>query len=267
MENISLYKIFAENLAKEAGGIMRANFMLGMKKEWKEDSSPVTETDLFINKLVLDAVAREYPDHSVLAEEGSSLKDGSEYTWVCDPIDGTIPFSHGIPTSMFSLALVRDGVPILGVAFDPYLDRLYVAVKGHGAQLNGEAISVSSAKTIAKKLIDLEVPSVMTIVLPVGNLWTEIRSLEGKIIRFASIVYGGSLVACGELCAAIYWGRGAHDIAALKIIVEEAGGRVTDIDGKEQRYDRAVNGAIISNGFVHEDMLRLIQKHGASLQA
>jgi len=261
------YMQFAVNLAKEAGGIMRANFMLGMKKEWKEDSSPVTETDLQINQLVVDSVARVFPGHSVLAEEGSAIIDGSEYTWVCDPVDGTLPFSHGIPTFMFSLALVREGQPLLGVVYDPMLDRMYMAQKDGGAYLNGERIHVSTVSSVAKKVMDLEVPSNMAVALSVGNLWAEVRALEGKIIRFASIVYGGALVACGELCVAVYWLRGAHDIAALKIIVEEAGGRVTDLEGNDQRYDRAISGAVITNGLVHEEMLRLMKKHGADSSA
>ncbi len=254
------FKQFAINLAKEAGGIMRANFMLGMKREWKEDNSPVTETDLAINQLVIDSVRNAFPNHSVLAEEGSSIIEGSTYTWVCDPVDGTMPFSHGIPTFVFSLALVENGVPIVGVVYDPLLDRLYSAVKGQGAQLNERPIKVSQAMDFQKEIVVLEWPSFMPDTQFVCKMWQEIVLRKGKIIRLGSAVYSGALVACGEFLGVLFGAPTAHDAAALKILVEEAGGKVTDIDGNEQRYDRPINGAIISNGHVHDQLLELVRK-------
>ena len=105
----SSYSIFALQLAKQAGQLIKENFKLGMKKEWKQDNSPVTETDHRINQMVLDAVAENFPEHSVNAEEGSAPVEGSTTSWICDPIDGTIPFSHGVPTCVFSLALTHHG--------------------------------------------------------------------------------------------------------------------------------------------------------------
>ncbi|MBI3626632.1 hypothetical protein HY224_01135, partial [Candidatus Uhrbacteria bacterium] len=94
------HKDFALQLAKEAGQIIRTNFVLGMKKEWKKDNTPVTETDLRINQMVIERINSAWPGHGVLAEEGNKLiEGGSEFVWVCDPIDGTIPFSYGIPVS------------------------------------------------------------------------------------------------------------------------------------------------------------------------
>jgi len=90
-------------LARQAGEVMRKDFSLGMKKEWKKDKTPVTVTDTFVNRMVINAIGKEYPEHSILGEEENSLKD-SEYVWVCDPIDGTIPFSHGFPIFAFSLS-------------------------------------------------------------------------------------------------------------------------------------------------------------------
>ncbi len=254
------YKQFAINVAKEAGGIMRANFMLGMKREWKADNSLVTETDLAINQLVIDSVRNAFSDHSVLAEEGSSIIEGSKYTWVCDPVDGTIPFSHGIPTFVFSLALVEDGVPVVGVVYDPLLDRLYSAVKEQGAQLNENPIKVSRATDFQKAIVVLEVPSLTPDIQFVCKMWEEIVFRKGKILRLGSAVYSGALVACGEFLGVIFNAPTAHDAAALKILVEEAGGKVTDIVGNDQRYDRPINGAIISNGHVHDQLVEFVKK-------
>lgn len=255
------YKQFAMNLAKEAGGIMRADFMLGMKKEWKEDNSPVTETDLKINQLVIDSVQKEFPDHSILSEEGSVLKTGSQYTWVCDPVDGTTDFSHGIPISIFSLALVKDGKSILGVTYDPFMDRLYYAQEGRGAYLNESRIYVTKQKELRHGCIDIYIPTKLLGAFP--TLTNDIQAQGVKKFSLHTTVTAGSLVAAGQFLAVCYFAQHAHDVAALKILVEEAGGKVTDVDGNEQRYDQSINGAIISNGHVHEQLLELVKRNRA----
>jgi fructose-1,6-bisphosphatase/inositol monophosphatase family enzyme len=152
MINLTEAAEFATGLAREAGAIMKQNFALGMAKEWKEDNSPLTITDQTINTLVLSKLRAEYPEHSIVSEEGSELTD-FEYTWVCDPVDGTMPFSHGYPTFCFSLALTHNGESILGVVYDPMCDRMFTAVQGKGAYMNGTKISVSPEEALSKKSI------------------------------------------------------------------------------------------------------------------
>jgi len=106
---MTTYEQFAKDVAKQAGKIMMENFKLGMHKEWKSDNSPVTETDLRINKLLIEGVKKYFPEHSVLGEEESNFVGDRKMVWVCDPLDGTLPFSHGVPIFTFSLALVDDG--------------------------------------------------------------------------------------------------------------------------------------------------------------
>lgn len=263
MEDYLRYKDFAINLAKEAGGIMRVDFMLGMKKEWKDDNSPITETDSRINQLVIDAIQKEFPGYSVLAEEGSAIVDGSEYTWVCDPIDGTIPFSSGLGISVFSLALVRDGKSMLGVVFDPYFDRLFYATKGKGAFLNGEPIYVSSKKSLDKEGVEFSIPAQRVLEFP--SFYNNLVATGAKTMDLRTTVHSGALVAAGEFIAVYYLHQHAHDIAALKILVEEAGGKVTDINGNDQRYDQPINGAIVSNGHVHDELVELIRNSKANV--
>ena len=252
---------------KKAGyfsAFSEANFMLGMKKEWKEDMSPITETDLRINQLVIDSVHNAFPVHSILAEEGSSLIDGSEYTWVCDPLDGTIPFSHGLGISVFSLALVQSGKSILGVVYDPFFDRLYFAQKNKGAFLNEKRIKISSQKFFDKGCVEFSIPYPRIAEFP--SFYNNLRDTGAKVMDIRTTVHAGALVASGEFLATLYLFTHAHDVAALKILVEEAGGKVTDIDGNEQRYDRPINGAIISNGHVHDQLVRLIKDSRTSTQ-
>ncbi|PIS05093.1 MAG: hypothetical protein COT81_02915 [Candidatus Buchananbacteria bacterium CG10_big_fil_rev_8_21_14_0_10_42_9] len=252
------YKTFSIDLARRAGKIMRENFALGMKKEWKGDGTPLTVTDTTINQIVIDAVRKEFPQHNILAEEGSDMGRDSEYTWVCDPVDGTIPFSHGVPTSTFSLALTKNGEAILGVAYDPFMNRMYFAEKGKGAFLNNEKIKVSQADNFASKIIGLGVWRNSTFTsLP---LMGELEDRRAMVVSYLSMVYTGCMVASGEFVATIYVYKFPWDAAALKILVEEAGGKVTSLFGEEQRYDQDINGVLVTNGKVHNELLQLIKK-------
>lgn len=253
------YQKFAKDFAYRAGKIIRDNFNLKMDKEWKSDNTPVTETDLKVNRMLVEEVKANFPTHRVQGEEESNLEGDSEYLWVCDPVDGTIPFSHGIPTSTFSLALVQDGKPILGVVFDPFQNRLFSATLGEGAFLNGEKITVSKTSNLkgtagayemfkrAKYDLD-ELQRILTV------------EKESILFRLYSIIYPSMLVAAGELGFTIFPNGIAHDAAAVKIIVEEAGGKVTSIFGEEQRYDTEINGFIASNGVLHDQLVVLAKE-------
>lgn len=251
------HKDFAIEIAKEAGEIIRKNFTLGMKKEWKSDLTPVAETDYRINTILIERVQKEFPDYGVLGEE-ESFNEKAENLWVCDPLDGTIPFSHGVPICTFALALVSDGEPVLGVVYEPFMDNLYLAEQGKGAYLNDKKIRVSEANEVKGGLINFDV-------------WSRapyyIRGLRDNVdedgaitLTYASLAYCNALVATGEFIASVFAGKGAHDVAATKVIVEEAGGKVTDLWDKEQRYDRPIKGAIISNGKVHDYLIAKVKE-------
>ena len=247
---------FAVALARDAGAIMRDNFALGMRREWKSDNTPVTDTDLKINDLVVSRIQERFPDHGVLSEERGTVREGAEYVWVCDPVDGTLAFSHGLPTSAFSLALTRQGRSILGVAYDPQMDRLVAAAEGRGATLNGQPVRVSTNDSLAQAVIDIEGASRGQ--RDLHALAPALRGRGAKVPTIYSMVYSGLLVAAGEFAAVVFGNDTAWDVAALKVIVEEAGGRVTDLYGSDQRYDRPLRGALVSNGHVHDQILALL---------
>lgn len=251
------YISFATELAYKAGEIMRQNLSLGMEKTLKADNSPLTVSDTAINKMVIEAVTKEFPTHSIMGEEESYKKE-SEYIWLCDPIDGTIPFSSGIPISTFSLALVRNGVPILGIIYDPFMDRLFVGEKGKGAFINNKKIAVSQDTIIKSQTLYLGwwKYSMYDLLL----VRRELNNKGCKIMDFCSFAYAGALVAVGEFSAVIFGDRFPWDGAAVKVIVEEAGGKCTDLAGNEQRYDREINGFIVSNGNIHDELLALVKK-------
>ncbi len=212
----SLYKKVALELAEKAGKTMLAYFTLGMKKNWKEDNTPVTAADIEINKLVIKTIRKNFPDHDVLGEELSDMKRGSEMVWVCDPIDGTIPFSHGIPTSTFSLALVWRGKPIMGVVYDPFLKRMFFAEKGGGAFLCSKRIYVNSKKELRSSLVGMEVWREAQFNL--SPLQIAMKNEGAKIIIPCSTAYMGMLVACGEASASIFPGSTAHDGAVKRTL-------------------------------------------------
>ena len=248
----------AERLAKEAGEIMRKNFSLAMTKEWKEDHSPVTATDLEINDLALKEIKKEYPGHSILSEEGSDFSEEHEYVWICDPVDGTHNFSHGIPTFAFALALTHKGAPILSVVYDPMLDRLFTAEKGKGAMLNGSAIHVSEGPVIKRTVIGL---GKLTSVRDLRPTMDVLREHGGRLVTGLSIHYMCALVAAGEFSAAFFGGTSPHDITASALLVEEAGGRMTDLFGKvPERFDREIEGMLVSNASTHDELIAIMDR-------
>ncbi len=238
--------------------MIKANFALSMEKEWKEDNSPLTATDTVINNMVINAVKEAYPEYGLITEEGGGNYLGQEYAWVCDPVDGTIPFSHGVPTCTFMLALTKNGESILGVVYDPFADHMYYAAKGEGAFMDGNKIKVSNTKSLDKSVVGLvmwrEAKFQLTKMLP--NL------LDKGVIdfRIPSIGYLDMLVANGEFVAAIHPGAYSWDSAAPKIIVEEAGGKFTDLLGKNSDYTKEVDGHLASNGVLHEELLQMIRE-------
>lgn len=242
---------------------MKQNFVMGMKQEWKSDNSPVTETDLKIHTLVDSSIQRAFPDHAILSEEGEDstfVPGDSEYVWICDPVDGTHNFSHGIPTATFMLSLVKDGVPILGVIYDPFMDRMFYAEKGKGAFMNGKPIKVSNGPILKKTLIGIGKTKGVKNLFPVME---KLKDHGARMINGLSIGYMGALLAAGEMDATFFGGTDPHDTAAIQILVEEAGGKATDFYGEvSDRYDRDVEGQLASNGVLHEELMRILTEYG-----
>lgn len=253
---------FAIALSMEAGNIMRKDFTLGMHKDWKEDNTPLTRTDVAINELVVDRVHDILPDHGVLAEEGSNF-NGEEYVWVCDPIDGTNPFSHGYPTFTFSLALVHRGQPILGLLYDPILGRLVVAESGKGALLTSPSrfihdlpIKVSRSPLLTRSLVSIESGNPRF-----NKLRNDLVDMGNHVATFVCITYSSMLVAMGEIAGAIWDGNTPWDAAAVQVIIEEAGGVCTNIEGEQQRYDGPVKGIVVGPKEIHRQLIEMIRKN------
>jgi myo-inositol-1(or 4)-monophosphatase len=249
------HRAFAVDLARRAGEVIRTNFQLGTSKTWKDDGTPLTVTDLMVNEMVLKNVAEFFPDHGVIGEEASTRpNDKREWVWICDPIDGTVPFSHGIPNFVFSLALTHHNEPVLGVVYDPMADRMYVAEKGKGAFLNDEPVRVSSVSEFNSLVIDLEDPTADG-----QDLRYALRKRGALVTTLWSAVYAGSCVAGGGIAGAVCFPTHIWDAAALAILVTEAGGKVTDLDGNPLKLVEPLPGLVVSNGDVHDALIEELQ--------
>lgn len=251
----------AKQLAAEAGDIMLKYFSsAALNSTIKSDSTVVTLADTEINDRVIELINSETPTYSVWGEEKSSLIKGSKYTWVCDPVDGTMPYSKAIPLSTFSLALVdENGQSVLGVVYDPFQRRLYEAVLGHGALLNGTKISVSNKADLDGAYIDQELWINHEEQVTFDDPKDALNKAGSKVTTLCSACITGSFVAQGTYDALLFGQGKPEDIAALAIIVTEAGGKVTDLYGNPQRYDTNIKGAIVSNGLIHDQLVETLK--------
>jgi len=218
--------------------MIKSNFRLDTKIDFKEDNSEVTETDIAINKFIIESINKKFPNHNILSEEGSDFSKESDFLWICDPIDGTVAFSHGIPTCIFSLALVHKKEPILCAIYDPFLDRIFYAEKGEGAFLNNEKIKVSNKKDINNSLIGHS--NWKNAKFNTKLVYVPLIERGTGMLDLGSIVYMGALVSCGKLDAIIFPQTSVYESAALKILIEEAEGKVSDLYGNDQQYTEQI---------------------------
>jgi len=252
------YLEFAKEIAHEAGKIMLKYFNAKDISSYKGDKTIVTLADKEINTYLINKVKEKFPTHSVDGEEEQFGK--SDYVWVCDPVDGTAMYARHIPVAVFSLALVVNGESKVGVVYDVFTDTLYSAIKGEGAYKNGEKMIVNNYE-----LDDMRSVSNFDMWPEADyNIYDIIKELGKKtyFVSVGSVIRGCMCVASGEFNLGIFPGtkRKNCDIAAAKVIVEEAGGRVTNLFGEDQRYDTDIKGAIISNEKVHSEVVETIKK-------
>jgi len=259
-EDLNQLLEWAKTFARDAGAIMREYYALTDKStEIKQDKTPVTIADKKINQLLVDRVQADFPEHGVLGEE-QSLHPERNQLWVCDPIDGTAGFILGVPTAMLSLAYVMDGQTKVAVLYEPLLDKLFTAALGHGAFLNDHPIHVSTTSSLEGA--NVGITASVQQMFARENFCKSVLSEGAHLSTVPGNVFKASLVAQGRMDGFIFPGRSAHDIAGEKLVVEEAGGKVTSLDGNEQRYDGPIRGAIVSNGLIHDKLVGHMVAYG-----
>lgn len=245
---------FVIDLAHRAGALLRAYQEQGFSVESKGGVDVVTDADRASEALIIAAIRERYPEHRIVAEESGAGGGDGEYTWLVDPLDGTVNYLHGMPIYSVSLALLRGGEPLIGVVYDPSRGELFAAERGRGAHLNGRRLGVSATA----RMID----ALLTTGFPYERFTARennVREHDHLIMRCQDVRRAGSAaldlsyVAAGRTDG--YWELGLKpwDVAAGALIVVEAGGAIADWDGGPWRPE---GGRIVaSNGRIHAELL------------
>lgn len=227
----------------------------------------VTEVDLAVERMFRDLITERFPDHQVLAEElGGSAVVPAGPCWVFDPIDGTTNYAHGIPIFCASLALEIDGVPALAAVFDPNRQELFTAERGGGAFLNGRRLRVSAATSLLEAVLVTGFPyDVHTRVDEIVGLFGAFVGRARAVRRLGSAAIDLCYVAAGRMDG--FWESDLKpwDIAGGALVVSEAGGRVTSVEGTP--FASRGGDVLASNGHLHDAMLDVIRLFRASRQA
>jgi histidinol-phosphatase len=240
---------FANELADEAGRIGMSFFRGSFDVRTKVDRTPVTEADVAIEAMVREAIRDRFPGDGVLGEEGGS-EGGGARRWIVDPIDGTKNFADGIQVWATLIALAVDDRPMLGVVNAAALGERYEAVRGGGARMNGEPIEVSRADRIERaSVLHAEVPDWLD-----GEYGRPLADLlrQARRDRAFGDFWGHVLVARGSADVCFEPELATWDWAAIEVVVEEAGGRMTQFDGAPLTHGGSV---LTSNGVLHDELL------------
>ncbi len=217
----------------------------------------VTEVDHASEKAIIDVIKNQHPDHNILTEESGEIFQESEYKWIIDPIDGTVNFAHHIPICCISIGIEHKGKMILGAVYNPYMNEFFFAEAGLGATLNDRPIYVSKKQKVANAC------------LVTGFPYTYLDTVNGPLEVFERLIRRGipvrrlgsaaidlCWVACGRFDGFYEHKLQAWDSAAGFLIVEEAGGKVTDLKGN--LYSPYQHGCVATNGIIHEELIEWI---------
>lgn len=249
--------------AREAGAVLLTEHSRPQKISYKGEVDLVTETDKRSEAIVVGRLRREFPDHRIVAEEGSSGAAGaSRYEWHVDPLDGTTNFAHGYPCFAVSIALLEDGQPLVGVVFNPVSAELFSAARGEGASLNGKPIHVSKMEKLATSLVSTGFPTHNRAAnLNIHYYWQFTLRSHG-VRRDGSAALDLCSVACGRFDAFWEFGLNSWDTAAGILVISEAGGKVTDLRGGA--YRAGGPDVLVSNGRIHDEMLQMMAEVAAN---
>lgn len=217
----------------------------------------VTEADHAAEKAIIDTIKASFPEHYILSEEAGEIVMDSSYKWIIDPIDGTVNYAHGIPICCVSIGLEKDGKMILGAVFNPFLKEFYLAEAGKGAFLNGDKIQVSGQNEVIKSCLVTGFPYTY-LDMPNGPLECFERFIRKGIPvrRLGSAAMDLCWVAAGRFDGFYEHKLQAWDSAAGFLLVEEAGGKVTDFTGAH--YSPYQPHILATNGHIHAEMLEWI---------
>lgn len=254
------YITTASAIARKAGALLMEYYARGVKTEYKGSGTVdvVTEADRASEKLIVESLRAAFPDHGIVGEEGSRSQSADRFVWYVDPLDGTTNFAHGFPIFCVSLGLVRDNEVIAGVVFDPTRNELFAAERGGGATLNGKKIRVSTATTLGESLLGTGFPSKKRHLNPNIYFYHQLTMKTHGIRRAGSAALDLSCVASGRYDGFWEFNLNPWDTAAGVLLVQEAGGTLTHVDGS--KFDVVGSRDVLaSNGRIHHELQREMQ--------
>ncbi len=246
----------AEEIAREAGALLLDMFQAGVAFELKGEYDLVTKADKASEKLIVERLTSHFPDHGIVAEEGGGHTSKSDYRWYVDPVDGTTNFAHGYPVWNVTLALEKGDEMIAGVVFDPTRDEMFRAGRGSGAYLNGRQIRVSGATRLEDSLVSTGFPTGNRAKNPNIHFYHQLAMSTHGVRRGGSAALDLAYVACGRLEAFWEFGLKPWDLAAGRLLVREAGGAVSDMNGQPHTIGGSAH-LLTDNGLIHDEMLEL----------
>jgi myo-inositol-1(or 4)-monophosphatase len=245
--------------ARAAGDVLRDGFGLRPRIKYKGEVDLVTETDERAEEIIREALLGAYPSYGMLGEEGGESTGEEDARWIVDPLDGTTNFAHGLPLFAVSIALEKAGEVVVGVVHDPIGEETFVAERGRGARLNDEGISVSATDELVRALVVTGFPYDRGEVPAAVDLFGRFSVRAQGMRRLGSAALDLCYVAAGRLDA--YYERGIHawDVAAASLILEEAGGSVTDYKGRP--FEMEGGELVASNGPLHPALVELTDEY------
>ncbi len=254
MENGILEK--AVEIAREAGALVANYYERRVPFELKAEFDLVTEADRASEKLIVERLSSRFPAHGIVAEEGGGHESPSEYTWFVDPLDGTTNFAHSFPIFNVTLALARGEEIVAGVVFDPIKNELFTAERGAGAYLNNRRIHVSNAKRVGDSLSSTGFPSRKRHHNANIYFYYQLAMASHGVRRTGSAAIDIAYVACGRLDFFWEFGLKPWDLAAGTLLVQEAGGRTSDMHGAAHSVTKS-DSFLADNGALHGEALEL----------
>jgi myo-inositol-1(or 4)-monophosphatase len=257
----------AAEIAREAGAKLREFFAQGVETEYKGDVDLVTVADRTVEKLIKTRLGETFPEHGIYGEEGTRERMQGEFRWYVDPLDGTTNFAHGFPQFCVSMGLEQrppgkaedeDGTLVAAVIYDPLRDELYTAERGQGARLNGRPMKVSRVPELAEALLSTGFPSRKRHASPNVHFYQEFTLRSHGVRRAGSAALDLAYVASGRLEAFWEFNLNPWDTAAGILLVEEAGGKVTDFAGNPFKLDS--REVLASNGLIQGELVELFKE-------
>ncbi len=247
------YLDVSAEIAREAGALLAAFFVRRIGFELKGDFDLVTEADRASERMVVERLRAHYPTHSIVAEEGGGHKGSSEFCWYVDPLDGTTNFAHGFPMYNVTLALEQAGELIAGVIFDPMRNEMFSSERGGGAFLNGSPIHVSNVQRVEDTLVATGFPSRKRHENVNVHFYYQLAMITHGVRRAGSAALDLAYVASGRLDGFWEFGLNPWDMAAGILLIQEAGGKCSDMYGGPVGLRNP--HLLADNGTVHDGML------------